>query len=328
MRTFLLLWLVPLLACLPGPGVASAQQPAKSEFLAGYMPYAAFDRLRKIPLKVANSRLDVAFAPGRLALSRSELLAWLNRAARAIAIYYGRFPVKRARILIVPVGGKGVRGGQAFGYRGGAIRLLVGEHAGPDDLAQDWKAVHEMIHLATPSLNQQHRWLTEGLAVYIESIARVQAGDLDAAEMWGVLRRDMPQGLPGPDDKGLDHTPTWGRTYWGGAIFCLLADIEIRKRTANRKGLQDAMRAVVEAGGNIEEYWPVLRLLRTGDKATGTAVLATLYEKMRQEPYAPDLDALWRDLGVAESHGRAVLDNSAPLAAIRRAITRAPDTIP
>ena len=58
----------------------------------------------------------------------------------------------------------------------------------------------------------------------------------------------MPKGLPAAGDRGLDYTPTWGRTYWGGALFCLLADIDIRKRTSNRFGLQDALRAIVAAG--------------------------------------------------------------------------------
>ena len=41
----------------------------------------------------------------------------------------------------------------------------------------------------------------------------------------------MPKGLPQAGDQGLDNTGTWGREYWGGAMFCLLADIEIRKAT-------------------------------------------------------------------------------------------------
>ena len=28
-------------------------------------------------------------------------------------------------------------------------------------------------------------------------------------------------------------------------------------------------------------------------------VLSELYEKMRAKPYSPDLDALWRDLGIS-----------------------------
>jgi hypothetical protein len=136
--------------------------------------------------------------------------------------------------------------------------------------------------------------------------------------------RDMPKGLPGPGDRGLDRTHTWGRTYWGGAIFCLTADVEIRKATGNKAGLQQALRGIVDAGGTIEYGWPIDRILRVGDKATGTTVLADLYAKMGAEPYAPDLDALWRELGVSVKEGRVVFDDSAPLASIRRAITAPP----
>src|SRR5918993_1536859 len=96
-----------------------------------------------------------------------------------------------------------------------------------------------------------HAWraTTEGLSTYIEGIARVQAGELPAEHVWTEQIRSMPKGLPGPGDKGLDHTHTWGRTYWGGALFCLLADVEIRNKTANRSGLRDAMRAVLRETG-------------------------------------------------------------------------------
>ena len=53
-------------------------------------------------------------------------------------------------------------------------------------------------------------------------------------------------------------------------------------------------------------------------------MLADLYAKMRDKPYAPDLDALWAELGVSERQGRVMFDDSAPLAAIRRAITAPP----
>jgi hypothetical protein len=71
----------------------------------------------------------------------------------------------------------------------------------------------------------------------------------------------MPQGLPQAGDRGLDHTPTWGRTYWGGAIFYLLADVKIRKRTRNRVGLQQALQGILAAGGNHEQDWPIQRIL-------------------------------------------------------------------
>ena len=53
-------------------------------------------------------------------------------------------------------------------------------------------------------------------------------------------------------------------------------------------------------------------------------MLTDLYAKMGAKPYAPDLDALWRDLGVSVKDGRAAFDDEAPLAPIRRAITAPP----
>jgi hypothetical protein len=61
-----------------------------------------------------------------------------------------------------------------------------------------------------------------------------------------------------------------------------------------------------------------------GDKATGTTVLTDLYAKMGAKPYAPDLDALWRDLGVSVKDRRAAFEDGARLAPIRRAITAPP----
>jgi hypothetical protein len=70
-------------------------------------------------------------------------------------------------------------------------------------------------------------------------------------QVWADLVHGLPQGLPVTGDKGLDVTHTWGRTYWGGALFCLLADIDIRKATQNQRNIRDALRAINLAGGNI-----------------------------------------------------------------------------
>ena len=83
------------------------------------------------------------------------------------------------------------------------------------------------------------------------------------------MMRDMHQGEPGAGDEGLDHTHSWGRTYWGGAMFCLVADVAIREKTHNRKGLRDALRAIVEHGGTIDQNWDLPKALAIGDAATG-----------------------------------------------------------
>jgi hypothetical protein len=313
---FLPVFLIAAVACTP----ANAQ----SEFLGERFPYDRFDLLTTTPINVGGGTLNVGFAPGELALPRSAFKAWLEKSAKAVSVYFGKFPVTSARILIVPVPGRGVQGGTTFGYRGAAIRLVVGSDVTEADLADDWKAVHEMTHLALPDVDETHLWLAEGIAVYVEPIARVQAGDLTAEKIWGDIVRDVPQGLPKKGDRGLDRTPTWGRTYWGGAIFCLLADVETRKRTGNGIGLQQALRGILAAGGNHEQDWPVERIFSVADKSAGVTVLSELHAKMRAKPYAPDLDALWRNLGISAADGRVTFDDSAPLAPIRQAITATP----
>ncbi len=182
--------------------------------------------------------------PANSLCPEARFIAWLERSATAASTYFGKFPVPSARILIVPTSGRGAQGSQAFGFRGAAIRLQLGRDTTEADLRDDWVAVHEMTHLALPDIREPYLWLAEGIATYVEPIARVQAGQLTAEQIWSDMVRDMWKGLPRQGDQGLDRTPTWGRTYWGGAMFCLLADIDIRKQTGNRMGLQQALRAI------------------------------------------------------------------------------------
>jgi hypothetical protein len=302
----------------------SFRADAQSEFMRGdRMPYDAFDRSPKIDLDVPGGTIHVAFAPGELTLPREKVLDWIRTSAKAVTTYYGRFPVNSLRLLLVPVDGSRVRGGTTWGYRGAAIRIPLGRDSTEDVLRRDWVMVHEMVHTALPDLDDRYAWLSEGLAVYVEPIARVQAGDLKAQEIWQAMMRDMPQGLPQSGDQGLDNTGTWGRKYWGGAMFCLLADIEIRKRTDNRLGLQDAVRGVISAGGNHEQDWSLERVLTTADKAVGVDVLTRLHNEMGPKPVKPDLATLWRDLGLKPQGESVEFDDTAPLAAIRKAITAA-----
>ena len=316
-------WMVlAVVATLVLASVASFHADAQSEFMRGdRMPYEAFDRLPKTDLDVAGGTIHVGFAPGNIALPREKVLDWIATSAKAVSAYYGRFPVNSLRLLLVPVDGPRVRGGTTWGYRGAAIRVLIGRDASEEDLRRDWVMVHEMVHLALPDMNERYGWLSEGLAVYVEPVARVQTGDMTAREIWQAMMRDMPKGLPRAGDEGLDNTDTWGRKYWGGAMFCLLADVEIRKRTDNRLGLQDAMRGVIAAGGNHEQDWSIDRVLSTADKAVGADVLTRLHDDMGPKPVTPDLTSLWRDLGVKADS--AEFDDTAPLAAVRGAITAA-----
>ena len=273
---------------------------------------------RMIEAEGASVRVD--FQSMDFKHGTAPIVTWIEHSMRTVARYYGQFPAKQLRIRVMSRDGGRVRHGTTYGTAVPFIRLQLGRDVTADELRNDWVLVHEMVHLALPEVGDDHLWLTEGLSTYIEGIARVHVGDLRAERVWAEQVRSMPNGLPGPGDEGLDHTHTWGRTYWGGALFCLLADVEIRKKTANRFGLRDAMRAVLRQSGGVAFEWSIDRVMKVGDEATGTTVLQDLYAQMKDKPVSPDLEDLWRQLGIRERGDSVELQDDAPLAATRKAI--------
>jgi hypothetical protein len=273
-------------------------------------------------LEVAGVSVQLDFVDTDFRHGTEQIVTWIGRSVEIVAGYYGRFPTAQLRIRVSSSKGGGVRHGTAFGAPGPLIRLEIGREVTAEELRGDWILVHEMVHLALPEVGRAHAWLSEGLATYVEGIARVQAGERVSADVWAEHVHSMPRGLPQPGDQGLDHTHTWGRTYWGGALFCLLADVEIRSRTDNQFGLQDALRVVLQSSGGLVSDWPITRVLATGDAAVGTTVLRDLYAQMKDAPVTPDLGALWKRLGIERDGASVDLRDDAPLAAIREAIMR------
>ena len=277
-------------------------------------------------LQIGGARLKIDIDGPVPDLPKMALKQHVVSAAQAVSLYYGHFPVTSAHIVIsVSPGGKGVLQGTTWGNRDGfpaVTKLRIGQNTTQPELDSDWIATHELVHMALASLPDSQHWLEEGIATYVEPIARVQAGQLQAQRIWGDMMAGMANGEPEAGDLGLDRTHTWGRTYWGGALFCLVADVEIRKHTGNRRGLQDALRGIVNAGGTIDKGWPIERVLRTGDQATGTTVLSDLYSVWGKAPVKVDLESLWIQLGVRLIDGEVTFDEKAPLAALRTAITK------
>jgi hypothetical protein len=276
-------------------------------------------------LDVGGATLNISFDSHPTPAFRQLTLDWVSRAASAVTVYYARFPVRHVGIAIHISKGSAVGPGRASGEGAPHINVSLGPNVTFRSLAEgrsNWLMTHEMVHLALSGVEREHHWIEEGLATYVEPIARVRAGELSAQQVWRDMMEGMPQGQPASGDRGLDHTPTWGRTYWGGAMFCLLADVEIRKKTHNRMGLENALRGIVAAGGTIDTEWGLAKVLATGDQAIGVPVLEPLYEQMKADTGPVDLGALWKQLGVDDRDGSVVFDDEAPLADVRKAIMR------
>lgn len=283
-------------------------------------PYSIFGPLRVRKIDVAGGVVEVALAPGKLALDDDKIVDWVENAAKAVTTYVGQWPMPSSLVILVPAHGRWVGGGRTLAGGGGTVFMRVGERAPASAYKEDWVIVHEMIHLVFPSVARNHNWAEEGIATYVEPFARVRAGQLGEIEAWRGLVEGVPNGLPAGRDAGLDHTPTWGRVYWGGALFWLLVDVELHKRTQNAKGVEHVLRGFGNAGMSNARRYTMAEVVAVADRATGTTVVSETYEKMRASPHPVDLDALWKQLGIEVTAGRVRFDEKAPLASVRRAI--------
>jgi len=288
--------------------------------------FAAFGPLHIAEIPAGDTTLQLGVALDGLQLSAAGVEAWIATSAGAVANYYqGHLPARHSLVLVMQGRGDSTRG-ITLGGGGPGVLIRAAERLTPATTRDDWVVAHELLHANFPDVGPDHGWLSEGLATYLEPILRARVGLVDEAKVWRDMVDGMPQGLPGVGDEGLEKTRTWGRTYWGGALFCFLADVEIRERTGNRRSLDDVLLAIGKTGDSDEDLWPIERVLEEAARATSTQVLRELFERLAKQPGTVDLNQLFTRLGV-QARGRSVVfDEQAPLAKLRRAITaRRPD---
>ncbi len=239
--------------------------------------YVAFAPREVHAVKVKGSIVRVALLDGPLDLPVSTLVAWVERAATGVADFYGRAPDDDTLVVVAPIPGRaGVPFGKLLPESGPGIVLLLGEHTTEAELPHDWVLVHELFHVGTPSYLGEGKWFDEGLATYFEPLIRARMGWLDEGELWSDFLGDMPRGLPAMTEHGLEHARGYGELYWGGALFCLSADVAVRARSKGSLGLEDGLRAVLAQGGVASEVWSLESTLEVADTALGGPELVPL----------------------------------------------------
>jgi hypothetical protein len=279
---------------------------------------AADDTATHLTITEPNSTIDVSI-PQPLPTPTADVREWITRAATALTHFYDQYPVKHVNIVVRPSARGAVDGGVEF--NGSLIHISLGPRATAAALAKDWMLTHEMFHLSQPNVRGSYSWMSEGMADYLEPVARVRVGQITPEQFWHDIVEGAPQGLPQPGEGGLDQTHSWGRTYWGGELFWLMADIGVRQQTDNKKSVRDAAMAVLAANGDGSHTWTLTHLLTAYDKATGVTVFKDLHDELGGKPVQTDLPALWKSLGVISDNQKTTFDDDAPLANVRRGIT-------
>ena len=275
-----------------------------------------FGAFRRGAIDAGGGTIERVLLPGKLAMDDAAVDRWVALAARAV-VGSGQFPVRRVLLGMAPSRGDGVSG-KTLASGGASIMLDVGRSMTEAAVPRDWVLVHEMTHLALPSLPRGGAWLEEGLATYVEPIARARAGIIPADEVWSGLVEGLPQGQP---DAGtaLDHDV--GANLLGRRA--LLPDGRRRHPQGHLESQGARQRAPRDPARRRQRRWSLARVLEVGDAAVGGTVLTNLHAKMGSQPVTVDLDALWTQLGVRVRGRTVTLDDAAPDAAIRRGVTGA-----
>jgi hypothetical protein len=284
--------------------------------------YTTFGPVTTRDLDVAGASVRLAILDGARDLPPDELARWVADAERGVSDFFERPPSPRTLVVLAPIPGlHGVLFGKMLPASGSGVVVILGEHAAAPELHDDWILVHELFHAGTPSFVDEGKWYDEGLATYFEPLIRARLGWYAEAELWREFLRNMPRGLAAMTRRGLEHPVEFSDTYWGGGLFCLLADVEARRASGGSVGLENGLRAVLARGGDASQVWPLARALDVADAALGTPVLAPLAAAHANAGAPLDLPALFRELGVSfDAGGNVNLDDTAPLANVRHAL--------
>jgi hypothetical protein len=296
----------------------------------------AIGRFSVESIELPGGRLRYALLPGDPAADSATLRRWVSSGARALVSAYGRLPVPDVQLLVVPIGDgrEPVPWGEVQRGGGDAVHLYINQRLPAEEFMADWVLVHELSHLLHPVIDSPDRWLSEGIASYYQNVLRARAGLNSAHVAWNRLHAGFERGI-GATSHGrslaeasetMMRDRSFMRVYWSGAAIALLADVELRRRSAGAQSLDTALAAFRRCCLPAERSWSAGELMQKLDQLTGVTVFMDLYREHVDADEFPELGALYRQLGLQSMSATSLrLDPTAPGAAICEAIMSAPE---
>jgi hypothetical protein len=308
----------------------SARQP---EFTTGERP-AAWDSRIAIgdfatdTIRLPGGRLDIALLAGEPAPDRSMLRRWLRAQAGALTTVFGRLPVPRVQVLVVPIGrgGEPVPWGQVSRGGGDALHLYIDQTRPEAEFLADWVLVHELSHLLHPRIEDRGRWLYEGIASYYQSLLRARGGLLPPARAWDRLHAGFRRGIRATEwGESLAEVSAGGgeymRVYWSGAAVALLADLELRQRSSGEQSLDTVLAAFAGCCLPAQRWWGTAEFIDELDALAGGDTFRRLTDAHLRSDRFPDLAEAYRALGLMAAGDKHVeLSDDAQARVLRRGI--------
>ncbi len=299
----------------------------------GWPARMAIGRFQVRELAVGGAALQLAVLGSTPPADNAAVTAWMDEAARAVTTLYGRFPLPQAQLLLIPIGRRAepVPWGQVL--RGGrpAAHLFFDQTRPPREWRDDWTAVHELSHMLLPYISRRDAWLSEGFASYYQNVLRARAGLVSEADAWRKLVAGFGRGKNGTRrgvsldaaSRAMRRERAFMRVYWSGAAIALIADMQLRQIDPDLS-LDLALSRLGVCCLPSPRMWTAEETFQRMDELAGQEIFVELARQYRGSDQFPAVEELLLRLGVIGRGDTLLLDDSAELAPLRRALMRAP----
>ena len=268
-------------------------------------------------IDIPGLRKPVAYVGDARFVDKMRL--WLTPVV-AIVGYEQQFPNPDVQVIAMSVrahGNSPVPFGHVVRNQGETVRFFVDPSRTLTSLHYDWTAAHELAHLQLPYLSGTGRWLSEGFASYYQNVLQARLGYYSEEEAWRRLGNSFRRASVVGEDmspNGATREAFWKSRlmiYWSGAAFALLADVALRQQN------QSLDEVLARLDVPQPRSWQPRELIRELDRLSSTDIFSRLYAQHANDMGMPPTDDVFAAMGIGASGD---LDNTAPLAKLRRAI--------
>jgi hypothetical protein len=275
--------------------------------------------LKKIRLN--QTEINLAILPNLK--QKDELEQWVVDSFRSLNRYLNVIPLTHLQVILLE-NKRFKKGPVPWGdvKRGGglAIRFVVNSRRAIEEFYADWTATHEFSHLLLPNIDRQDRWMSEGLASYLQYILMAQAGHITQQQAWQKLYEGFQRGIKGTEKiksesltqatKGRSNGDRYGRTmriYWSGAAYFFIADWQLRELSQGKQTLADVLLKLNQCCIGSPKEWQGERLAQKMDELSETNIFTPLYTEIANSSKFPSTEKAFEALGIKVVDEKVVL---------------------
>lgn len=295
---------------------------------------ALFGSFQQSVERIGDARLRIVLPTTHNRIELQSMVPWVRATANTIAAAYGTFPNPDSSVFLIPVGNQGwdresaVSFGRVVRDGGETIELMINQNRPIAQFYQEWTPLHEFSHLMLPYLDRQQRWISEGFAQYYQNVFLARAEQHTAREAWQKIYDGLERGresAPGLSPNDAAHAPMRDarmKVYWSGASLALMADVELRRRSGGRESLDSVLGRLQQCCLPSTYAWSGVELFRKLDDLLDEPLFLDLYRQYANADEFPDARPILARLGISVRDGQVVIDQSAELSSVRKAITK------